>query len=563
MDLALVRSSPLLRRFLVHRALGAVAEAVLTLLQCVFLASVLAAAVERGPGAALHAVPVPLLAVVIAGRAAHAWWDRASAGAAAARYKEELRAELTAAVTAAAVRGRGPRPASVVALLGKGMDALDDHLTGSVALLPQAVVLPLAVTGTIWAADWVSGLVVLVTLPLVPLLLALVGMHTKARTEAQWAVLLRLGGYFLQALSGLATLRVFGQESRAAESVRARAAEHRRATVRTLRVAFLSTFVMDTLTSLSVALIAVPVGFRLLDGAMPLSTGLAVLLLTPEAYRPLRLLAARFHAAQEGRTVLAEVRTLLEGTAPAPALVRERPPVAQPLPDPARFPLVLDRLSVGHAPGAPALTGLSWRFEAGRSCAVTGPSGTGKTTLLRTIAGLLPPLAGDLRVGGVSVAARTPQDRAAWTDRIAMVPQQPHLFALSVADNVRLGRAEAGDDEVWDALEAAGAADFVRRLPDGPATRVGEGGAGLSGGERQRLALARALLRRPSLLLLDEPTARLDGGTEEHVLRALEAAAGRATLLVATHRPAVVEHTDTVLRLHAPRPVPALEETHP
>ncbi|MFD7028995.1 thiol reductant ABC exporter subunit CydD [Streptomyces sp. NPDC059917] len=559
MDLALVRSSPLLRRFLVHRALGAVAEAVLTLLQCVLLASVLAAAVERGPGAALHAVPVPLLAAVIAGRAAHAWWDRASAGAAAARYKEELRARLTGAVTAAAVRGRGPRPASVVALLGRGMDALDDHLTGSIALLPQAVVLPLAVTGTIWAADWVSGLVVLVTLPLVPLLLALVGMHTKARTEAQWAVLLRLGGYFLQALNGLATLRVFGQEDRAAESVRARAAEHRRATVRTLRVAFLSTFVMDTLTSLSVALIAVPVGFRLLDGAMPLSTGLAVLLLTPEAYRPLRLLAARFHAAQEGRTVLAQVRAVLDGDAAGPVLVRERPSLVRPLPDPARFPLVLDRLAVGHGhgPDAPALTGLSWRFEAGRSCAVTGPSGVGKTTLLRTVAGLLPPLAGDLRVGGVSVVARTPQDRAAWTDRIAMVPQQPHLFALSVADNVRLGRAEADDGEVWDALEAAGAADFVHRLPDGAATRVGEGGAGLSGGERQRIALARALLRRPSLLLLDEPTARLDGGTEEHVLRALAAVAGRATLLVATHRPAVVEHTDTVLRLDAFRPAPA------
>ncbi|MER5733272.1 thiol reductant ABC exporter subunit CydD [Streptomyces sp. NPDC002138] len=555
MDLALVRSSPLLRRFLVHRALGAVAEAVLTLLQCVFLASVLAAAVERGPGAALHAVPVPLLAAVIAGRAALAWWDRASVGAATARYKEELRAELTAAVTAAAVRGRGPRPASVVALLGRGMDALDDHLAGSVALLPQAVVLPLAVTGTIWAADWVSGLVVLVTLPLVPLLLALVGLHTKARTEAQWAVLLRLGGYFLQALSGLATLRVFGQEGRAAESVRERAAEHRRATVRTLRVAFLSTFVMDTLTSLSVALIAVPVGFRLLDGAIPLSTGLAVLLLTPEAYRPLRLLAGRFHAAQEGRTVLARVREVLEGGMPGPALVGERPALVRPLPDPARFPLVLDRLSVGHAPGAPALAELSWRFEAGRSCAVTGPSGTGKTTLLRTIAGLLPPLSGELRVGGVPVTAAA--HRAAWTDRIAMVPQQPHLFALSVADNVRLGRAEAGDDEVWDALEAAGAADFVRRLPDGPATRVGEGGAGLSGGERQRLALARALLRRPSLLLLDEPTARLDGGTEEHVLRALAAVAGHATLLVATHRPAVIDRTDTVLRLDALRLVPA------
>lgn len=556
MDRDLLRRSPLLRRFLVQCAVRAVADAVLTILQCVFLAQLLAAGVTDGPGAALDAVPLPLLAAVVAGRAALTWWERWSTGAVAARWKQQVRAELTDAVTCDPVRGRGPQPASVVALLGRGMDALDDHLAGAVAVLPQTVVVPLAVTATVWAADWVSGLVVLITLPLVPLLLALVGMHTKAATEHQWAVLLRLGGYFLQALSGLATLRVFGQERRAALSVRETAAEHRRATVATLRVAFLSTFVMETMTSLAVALIAVPVGFRLLDGAMPLSTGLSVLLLTPEAYRPLRLLASRFHAAQEGKTVLGQVRRILDDAAARPTRVRDRaapPALADAAADPARSPLVLDGLTVGHSPGAPVLSGLTWRLEPGRSCAVTGPSGVGKTTLLRTVAGLLAPLGGDIRVGSVRIEDIDPR---AWTARIAMVPQQPHLFALSVADNVRLGRPRAGDDEVWHALEAAGAAEFVRRLPGGLSARVGEGGLGLSGGERQRLALARALVRRPSLLLLDEPTARLDGGTEEHVLRALDAVAGRCTLLVATHRPAVAERTDTVLRLTPCRPTP-------
>lgn len=558
MDMSLVRSSPLLRRFLAGCGLRAVAEAVLTVLQCVFLARLLAAAVEDGPGAALRAVPLYLPVALVAGRAALAWSERWSTGATAARWKEQLRAELTGAATASAVRGGGPQPASVVALLGRGMDALDDHLAGSLALMPQAVVVPLAAVGVIGAADWVSGLVVLVALPLVPLLLALVGMHTKARTEHQWAVLLRLGGYFLQALSGLATLRVFGQEGRAASSVRARAAEHRRATVRTLRVAFLSAFVMETMTSLAVAVVAVPVGLRVLDGAMPPATGLTVLLLTPEAFRPLRLLGTRFHAAQEGRTVLAQVRAVLDGCAPPPARTLVREGRTAPAPDPAREAVVLDGLAVGHSPGAPALSGLDWRLEPGRSCAVTGPSGAGKTTLLRTVAGLLPPLAGDIRVGGISLRD---VEAGAWTARIAMVPQQPHLFALSVAENLRLSRPAAADDEVWDALEAAGAADFVRRLPDGLACRVGEGGLGLSGGERQRLALARALLRRPSLLLLDEPTARLDGATEEHVLRALDAVAGRCTLLVATHRPVVAEYTDTVVRLTPARP--ALLEVAP
>lgn len=311
--------------------------------------------------------------------------------------KRTLRAGLTEAAGRGRIRGTGPPTADVVALLTRGGDALDGYVGGTVSVLPHALVVPPAVVGTLLFLDLPSGLTVLATLPFVPLLLALVGMHTKARTERQWALLLRLGGHFLQAVSGLATLRVFGRQDDAARRIRSVSAEHRVVTMATLRQAFLSSFVLETMTTLAVALIAVPVGFRLLSGSMELSAGLAVLLLTPEAYRPLRTLSTRFHASQDGKTVLAQARRIREAS-PAPA-EPSSPRLPGALTRPA-VPIVLDRLTVGFSAAAPALTELSLVLEPGRCHALTGPSGAGKTTLLRTLAGLLPPLGGQIRVGG-------------------------------------------------------------------------------------------------------------------------------------------------------------------
>lgn len=554
LDPELVRIHPGIKRYLAVCTVSAALATLLTVAQALLLAQLLADLFAAGASRALASFPLPLAAGVVAGRCALAWWDRWYPATAAAEVKRTLRAGLTEAAGRGRIRGTGPPTADVVALLTRGGDALDGYVAGTVSVLPHALVVPPAVVGTLLFLDLPSGLTVLATLPFVPLLLALVGMHTKARTERQWALLLRLGGHFLQAVSGLATLRVFGRQDDAARRIRSVSAEHRVVTMATLRQAFLSSFVLETMTTLAVALIAVPVGFRLLSGSMELSAGLAVLLLTPEAYRPLRTLSTRFHASQDGKTVLAQARRIREAS-PAPA--EPSSPRLPGAPDPAGVPIVLDRLTVGFSAAAPALTELSLVLEPGRCHALTGPSGAGKTTLLRTLAGLLPPLGGQIRVGGTPLS---PVPGDAWTAHLGVVPQRPHLFATSLADNVRLGRPDATDAEVERALEEAGATGFVHALPDGTATRLGDGGLQLSAGERQRVALARALLRRPALLLLDEPTARLDGETEHQILAALRALPS-TTSLVVTHRPRVMEYADTVIRIGdtTPQPRPALE----
>ncbi|MEW2296127.1 thiol reductant ABC exporter subunit CydD [Streptomyces sp. NPDC006743] len=544
LDPELVRIHPRVKVFLLVCTAGAALGGALLVAQALLLARVLAALFDGGSREAFATVPLPLAAGVVAARCGLAWWERWYPAREATRVQQALREELVEAAGRGRIRGAGPRPAAVVAVLTRGADALEGYVSGAVAVLPHAVVVPPAVVCTLLYLDVPSGLTVLVTLPFVPLVLAVVGLHTKARTERHWDVLLRLGERFRQAVGGLTTLRVFGRQDDAARRIRAAGTELRVVTMATLRQAFLSSFVLETMTTLAVALIAVPVGFRLLAGDMPLTAGLAVLLLTPEAYRPLRSLALRFHASQEGRAVLDQARRI-RAAAPEPARPAAPAPHPVPLPAPAGAPVVLDRLTVGFPGGPAALTDVSLTLEPGRCHALTGPSGAGKSTLLRTLAGQLAPLGGEIRVG----SHRLPHvPGAAWTAMLGVVPQRPHLFAMSLADNVRLGRPDAGPEEVWQALAAAGAADFVAALPDGPATPLGDGGAVLSAGERQRIALARALLRKPSLLLLDEPTARLDGETEQRVLDALRALAGdeRTTVLVVTHRPRVMELADTV-----------------
>jgi thiol reductant ABC exporter CydD subunit len=544
LDPELVRIQPRVKVFLLVCTVGAALGGALVVAQALILAQVLAALFHGGSREAFATVSMPLIAGVVAARCGLVWWERWYPAREATRVQQALREELVEAAGRSRIRGAGPPPAAVVAVLTRGADALDGYVSGAVAVLPHAVVVPPAVVCTLLLLDVPSGLTVLVTLPFVPLVLAVVGLHTKARTEQHWNVLLRLGERFRQAVCGLTTLRVFGRQDDAARRIRAACTEHRVVTMATLRQAFLSSFVLETMTTLAVALIAVPVGFRLLAGDMSLTAGLAVLLLTPEAYRPLRSLALRFHASQEGRAVLDQARRI-RAAAPVPMRPAASGPHPVPVPSPARTPVVLDRLTVGFPGAPPALTEVSLTLEPGRCHALTGPSGAGKSTLLRTLAGQLAPLDGAIRIGSHPLPY---VPGAAWTDALGVVPQRPHLFAMSLADNVRLGRPDAGPEEVWQALAAAGAADFVAALPDGPATPLGDGGAVLSAGERQRIALARALLRKPALLLLDEPTARLDGETEQRVLDALRALAGneRTTVLVVTHRPRVMEHADTV-----------------
>ena len=449
----------------------------------------------------------------------------------------------TAARRKRVLRGRLLEHGADVTLLGRGLDALDPYYGGYLPQRYAASVIPLVVLLRLAVADWPSALVIAVTLPLIPVFGALVGRHTKRATERQWGRLHRLGGHFLDVVAGLPTLRAYGRDGAQTEVVRAMAEGHRRATTRTLRIAFLSSFVLEVVGTLSVALVAVPAGLRLLDGSLGLRTALLVLLLAPEAYLPLRVLGTRFHTAAEGRAVLDQAEAVLA----TPRASGGRPPGPT-------GRVEVDRVVVRYeGDRAPALDGFSLTVEPGERVALTGPSGAGKSTLLRAVLGFVDVAAGRILVDGTDLAEL---DLAAWRRRVAYVPQRPHLFAGTVADNIRLGRPDASEDEVRRAAEAAVAHDFIAALPDGYGTELGERGFGLSTGQRQRLAIARAYLMDAPIVVLDEPTARLDLASEALVT---EAAArlltGRTALLVA-HRPALLSVADRVVHL-APREVAA------
>lgn len=514
------------RRMLVLFGLLAVTHGVLIIVT----AGLLAAAI-----AGLDARVLPWLAVTVVARAGVAVATGALARRSAIAAKAGLRGRL---LDRAAERSSAGEFGT---LITKGLDALDPYLSGYVPALAVAAIVPPLVLVRLGFADWASALIVFATLPLVPIFGILIGLRTREVTGRQWARLNQLGGHFRDVLAGFTTLRAFDRTEHQAGVIRATAQAHRTATMGALRVAFLSGFVLELVCALSVALVAVPVGLRLLDGRLDLATALVVLLLTPEALLPLRAMGTRFHAAAEGMAVAEQAfRILDEPSLSVGGAIAPSAGVGE---------IRLEKVTV-RFPGCdrPALLGVSLVVGPGERVAIVGPSGAGKTTLLQVLLGFVVPDSGRVLVDGVDLRSL---DLDEWRRQIGWVPQHPHLFAASVADNIRLGSlsSESDVDDVRAAALAACADELIAALPDGYDTVLGERGAGLSAGQRQRIALARAYLRDPRMVLLDEPTARLDPASEAAVAAsATRLLAGRTALMVA-HRPGLLTVADRVIRL--------------
>lgn len=518
-------------------ALGLVG-ALLVIAQAMLIAEIVVGGFEGGLTVTALRTPLLLLAAVALGRALVAWLTELAAHRASAAVKSELRGRL---LERAARLGpdwlTGQRTGSLVALATRGIDALDDYFARYLPQLGLAVVVPVAVLARIVTEDWVSAAIIVVTLPLIPLFMILIGWATQSRMDRQWQLLSRLSGHFLDVVAGLPTLKVFGRAKAQAESIRTITSDYRRATLRTLRIAFLSSFALELLATLSVALVAVTIGMRLVHGELDLYTGLVVLILAPEAYLPIRQVGAQYHAAAEGLSAAEEIFTVLE--------TEPRASGTEDVPDMLR--LELAGVTVRHEGRAePSLDSASLTVEPGETVALVGPSGVGKSTLLNVLLGFAVPDEGHVRVGGRDLGDL---DLERWRSRIAWVPQRPHLFADTIAENVRLARPDADDEAVLTALRDAGAYDFVAALPDGVRTALGEDGAGLSAGQRQRLALARAFLADRPLLLLDEPTASLDGESEAGIVGAVRRLAAGRTVLLVVHRPALLAVADRVVTL--------------
>ncbi|WP_327289973.1 thiol reductant ABC exporter subunit CydD [Streptomyces sp. NBC_01198] len=531
-DPRLLRYARTTRVFLAGTVALGLAGAGLIVAQATLIADLVVGGFQHGEGSGRLGGDLLWLAAVSVGRALVAWLTELCAHRAGAAVTSQLRNRLLVQATALGPGWlTGRRSGELTTLATRGIDALDDYFARYLPQLGLAAVVPAVVLARVLFADWISALTIVLTLPLIPLFMVLVGWATRERMDRQWQLLGRLSGHFLDVVAGLPTLKVFGRAKAQADSIRAITGDYRKATLRTLRIAFLSSFVLELLATISVALVAVDIGMRLVHGELSLRTGLLVLVLAPEAYLPLRQVGAQYHAAAEGLAAAEQVFGVLETE---PAVV----PGSAPAPDLRTATVRVEGLAV-RSEGALAPT--SFTLAPGETLAVTGPSGIGKTTLLSALLGFAPAAQGRILVDGADLGSIDP---ASWHRQIAWVPQHPHLFAGTIADNVRLSRPDAGDADLHAALAAAGALGFTA-----PDDVIGEDGAGLSAGQRQRIALARAFLADRPLLLLDEPTANLDGDTEGALIATLrELSRGRTTILVA-HRPALLSLADRVLAL--------------
>jgi len=531
LDPRLLRCCAAARGYLaVTVALGLAATA-LILIQAGLLAHVLAGA-ATGTGTTVLAGPLVALLAVLLARAAASYGGEAAALRAAAAVKSQLRCRL-----ADHALRLGPswlarhRSGEVTTLATRGLDGLDAYFARYLPQLVLACLVPVAVLIRVGLADWISAVIIGVTLPLIPVFAILVGLHTKTTTQRQWRLLARLGGHFLDVVEGLPTLKLFGRGKPQAEVIGEVTEEYRAATMSSLRVAFLSGFVLELAAALATALVAVEVGLRLLAGHLSYQTALLVLLLTPEAYLPLRAVGAQFHASTEGAAAARDVFAILD--TPEPALTRPEASSSGRLVSLREDTIKLSGVTLTY-PGrdGAALSGVDLVIRPGDRITLTGPSGAGKSSLLALLLRFVEPAGGRIEIGGVDLASVPVGE---WRRQISWVPQQPYLFAASVADNIALGHPTASREAITRAAQAAGAAEFIESLPGGYATGVGERGLRLSSGQRQQIALARAFLRDAPLLLLDEPTAHLDAVSARQLDTVIAALTADRTVIQVTH----------------------------
>ncbi|MGP4023076.1 thiol reductant ABC exporter subunit CydD [Actinomadura sp. 3N407] len=541
LDPRLLKYARTTRVFLLSSVVLGTATAGLIIAQATLLADMLTRAFLGGASLAGLRTPMLLLLAVVAGRTLVAWLQEVAAHRSSAAVKSQLRGRLLAHSLLLGPRWlSGERSGELATLATRGIDALDDYFSRYLPQLVLAVIVPAAVGARILFGDWLSAVTIAVTLPLIPVFAILVGLTTQRKMDRQWRTLSVLAAHFLDVVAGLPTLKIFGRARAQAAKIREVADRHRRATMSTLRIAFLSALVLELLSTISVALVAVSIGLRLVEGGMGLETALLVLILAPEAYLPLRQVGAQYHASVEGLTAAGRIFEVIE-TTPPPSGTRTD------VPDLAHATVRLDGVTVAYdGRDVPALDGFSLTVHPGETVALTGPSGAGKSTVLAVLLGFVRPDSGHVLADWDDLADLDPD---AWRARIAWVPQRPHLFAGTVAANIRLGRPDATDTEVRAAAEAANALEFIDDLPHGLGTPLGERGLGLSAGQRQRIALARAFLRDAPLLLLDEPTSNLDAESEAAVTDAVRRLAATRTVILVAHRPALTAVADRVVHI--------------
>lgn len=486
-----------------------------------------------------------LLAAIVA-RAGLLWAQEIAAQRAAIRVKTELRARLLAHLRELGPAfSTGERTGELVATASAGIERLDAYVARYVPQVALSVLVPLLVAGYVLTLDRASAALLLATAPVIPLLMVLIGSYAEGHIQRQWLALARLSASFLDALQGLTTLKTFNRAAAERAHMARVGEEYRDRTMKVLRLAFLSGTVLELMSAIAIALVAVMLGVRLLDGGIAFQRALLILLLAPEFYRPLRDLGLHRHAGLEGQAAATRIFELLRTPAPAQAGTGAawRPP--------GPVAVELHAVTYRYSDAArPALHDLTLTLEAGSCTALVGRSGAGKSTLVNLLLRFADPQDGRIMADGLPINALAAET---WRENVALVPQRPHLFYGSVLDNIRLARPQATRREVECAAEMAGAAEFIAALPQGYETPIGERGARLSAGQAQRLAIARAFLKDAPLLILDEPTSNLDPLAEALVRQALERLMHDRTVLMIAHRLSTVRRAQRIAVLDAGR----------
>ena len=550
------RARPARRRLVLAVALGEL-SGILHVLQTALLVAVGDGVIMGRKGARDLAPFFAALLGVAALRFFVTWSAKRAAFRCASLVKKTVRGELIEGLRSIGpVAMAGMRTGEISEVVVDAVESLEGYYAGYLPQRAIATILPFTVLAVVFPLDWMSGLVLVLTAVFLPLSMIVIGDEAHARNQRMWATLARVSGRFLDALRGLATVKMFGASRREAEEIARRSDEYRLATMSVLRVAFLSSFMLEFITAVSIAIVAVLTGLGLLSGAMPFAPGYFILLVAPDYFLTLRTLGVQYHARMEAAGAANLIRGLLGrmgghagGGAPMEAALPAAPFVAAPLAAPSTGPrqsqdarqprrgaaLEFRDVSVSHS-GRRVFEGLSFSVAAGERVALVGPSGCGKSTIINVILGFATPEGGTASIDGRDIRLI---GQGELHGGLAWLPQRPTLFHGSVRHNIGLGRPDAGGRELETAARLAHVDEVAESLPSGLDTVVGEGGQGLSVGQVQRIALARLFLRSPRLILLDEPTAGLDATSEALVnASVLELAEGR-TLLMATHRPAV------------------------
>lgn len=485
--------------------------------------------------------------LVFALRALLAWASEQAAFHAAIRVKLYLRDQLYRHVQKLGPAWlSGERSGDVLNALSDGIEGLEAYYARYIPAMSLMALVPLAILVFVFAHDWLAGLIMVATAPLIPFFMIIIGKGTEKRNQKQWKSLAKMSAHFLDVIQGLTTLKLFNASRREANMVAKISEEYRQSTMSVLRVAFLSSFMLEFLATVSIALVAVSIGFRLFWGDMDFYYGFFVLLLAPEFYLPLRNMGTQYHARMEaigaGERIIEILNTPVhlsaKDTSPNPSSKKKNLNIDSQPPS-----IHIQDLSFVYPDGREAINNLNLSIPAGKTVALVGTSGAGKSTLLNLLMGFLQPSSGQVLVNNTVIHNTSPSE---WRQNIAWLPQKPQLFPGTIIENIALGQTDFDDDRIRHAAEKAQALDFIENLPNKFETLIGEGGQGLSGGQIQRIALARAFYKDAPLVFLDEATANLDMDSEKRVQKGINELLKDRTAIMIAHRLKTVENVDLI-----------------